>query len=318
MKTLRQYIEESLNANKNIQSINEDVYEGCEELAKFIVEKINENINKEFFSLDKSELKFPNIFFETLYVFINPEDNEAPVNKSKEFKKVRGRKILESVGAAYEILDTNKKNLIANTIKWNNETKTLNYLILKIYIYDDEFGTAVDYKMLVHELNHAYEDFNIRFDSDGRKTLNDYIYGYYNKARQTTRSSTPAKRSVGYIEYLNTGIETRSFCKQALAQFKENVHKYVNLDDAIEKQASDNDVFIDFFKWKNRFDYDKQFKSTRKDIIDGYKEIHEQDKDYLKESDDKILKRIESHWQKFYNALIKEIKKYYKKHYEKN
>ena len=309
MIDLKDYIE---------QSINENLYNGCEELSKFLVKKINENIDKEFFSIDKSELNFTNVFFETLYVFINPkDDNKSKTTKPKEFKKVRTRKISESVYATYEIVDTNKKNLLANTVKWNNETKTFNYIILNIYVYNDKFGTSIDYKMIGHELNHTYEDYKIRLESNGNKTLNDYVYGYYNKARNSLLTNDKIKKIVGYIEYISTGIEIRSFCKQALLEFKENIHKYENLDDAIEKQAQDNEVFKNFFMWKNAFEYNKQFNSSKQNIIKVYKEIHEHDKDYLKESDHKIIKRLENHLQKFHNALLKEIKIYYKKYYEK-
>lgn len=302
MKSLKEYVKEF--------NINENLYDGCEELSKYII-NIIEKTNNNILTITKNKLLFPNIFFEELIIRINPEINKKQKIKRKTSKKIRG--INESIlGASYEIENTDDKNLIANIIKWNNETKIFNYLILNIWI---DNKNNLDYTALAHEFNHAYEDYKIRLDTDNEKTLNNFIYDYYDNAREMLNNpKSRIEQIVGYIEYFSSGIEIRSFSKQALLKFKEKIDKYKNFDDALEKQYEYNEIFRNFINYKEAFEFEI-LNDRINEICTAYKEVHKNDKDYKNESNNKIIKRLKDHIDKSYKLLVEEIKTYFNKYY---
>lgn len=302
MKSLKEYIKE--------YRLNENLYDGCEELSKYIINQI-ENTNEDILTLYKNNLSFPNIFFEELIIRINPEQKEKQKIKRETSKKIR--RIKENIlSASYEIENTDEENLVANIIKWNDETKLFNYLILNIWLDDKN---NLDYTALAHEFNHAYEDYKIRLDSDNTKTLNNFIYDYYDNAREMMNNpKSRIELIVSYIEYFSTGAETRSFSKQSLLKFKEKINNYENFDDALEKQYEDNEIFRNFIKYKEAFEFELLYDRTE-EICKAYREVHKNDKDYKDESDNKIIKRIKNHIDKSYNSLVNEIKTYFTKYY---
>ena len=274
------------------------VYDGCEELAKYIADIINSNPNEDFFVISGDDLTFKNIFFKNLLIYV-----ERPT-------------IEEDATYHIKTKDENKVlKLCKNTIKWNIKDKIFNFIELSIDY------NSINHYDIAHELNHSYEDYKIK-KKDSNKSILSYIGDLeaYGKAKQYYSIGSPMHQVVGYIEYVSTGTELRAFTTQALIKLRENLDKYNNFDDAIQWQSEHNEVFKKFIKMSTEFKNYLENESDRKILAKIYRNIHNtkktatnKEKYYRLDTETKefntnqIIKKLENKYSEVYQALTKHI-----------
>lgn len=270
-----------------IKQINEDgIYEGCDELAKFISEIIQDK-SKNVFVIDGSKLNFTNIFFKHLLIYVNcPKVEEKLLSATYHAGTINNLILV--------------RHLYNELFRWNEDEQIFNYVEISLETTPDR---EVDYSDLVHELNHTYEDWQTRKKSDNNKTFSDYVNQKYDVSRQMANSGQFSNHIVGYIEYISTGTETRAFVAQAMSKLKANLDKYSTFDEALKWQYEHNEVFKKIIEIKDLFLSSANHPIKRSPIIRAYKKIYKD----TNESDEKILKRLEHKIDKFINALTKHI-----------
>ena len=200
MKTLESYISESLETHINIDyAIYEaaGLYNGIEDLCRFLTNKIKSHQEKEFeltYSADDRELKnMNNIFFDSITLKCersNKYRNDAECSINKE-------------------TDINK-----NTNRLNNCT---------IYVYLSQKHNAVEvYMTLLHEVTHLWDNYNhiLRYNSS---ITDANTSKYYNDIMKSLDNNN----LVGTILYFINPIEVNAW----LASFAG--YLYDNVEDTI-------------------------------------------------------------------------------------
>lgn len=199
-----------------IQFINESqIYNGGEDLAKYISKIIKDNPKENFFIINANDLTFKNIFFKHLLIYVNENINEKLIDAKYHNKK-----------------DNSKvEQLLNKTFKWNKENKIFNYIELSIWT-TSENDREIDYSDLTHELRHAWDDYQERLKYPDKDIFTSIDIEKYNISRNLYNANNRFEIIVGYINYVTDKFEINAFSTQAMSKLKANLDKYSNFDDA--------------------------------------------------------------------------------------
>ena len=271
------------------------VYDGCEELAKYIVEIIKSNPNEDFFIISGDDLKFKNIFFKNLLIYI--ENLSVKEDAAYHVKTKDESKVLE---------------YCKNIVKWDIKDKIFNFIEISVD------RNNINHYDIGHELNHSYEDYEIHKNDPNKDILSYIDPEAYGRAKTFYTKGNPMQKVVGYIIYVSTGTELRAFTTQALIKFKENLDKYNNFDDALIWQKKNNKVFKEYIENKESFEHYIENKTYKEVIARIYKQILDTDKniknDKLKNRNkfsnlktNEIIEKLSNNLLKFEHSLTKHI-----------
>lgn len=194
MKTLSDYIQQQL---KQHLSISYNVYEsaglfdGIETLSKKIVNKI-----KKKFSYNKT-------------FTIELWDDDIDIN-SKFFKQ-----LLVKCDICNRLANEGQY-IVQNNIldAYDEEEDKLNRVVIRLEL-SQRLNEAEIYQVLIHELTHAYDDYN-GFKRGNNTTLKDaYVQSKYKNILDAVDSKEPiTDKLVGQILYFISDIEKNAFCAQ--------------------------------------------------------------------------------------------------------
>lgn len=270
--------------------INEaQIYDGGEDLAKHICKIIKDNPKEDFIVINAKDLKFKNKFFKHLLLYIN----DKPISEKLS-------------GASYNIDDKYKKTkeTLGELLRWNFEENIFNYI--EIYIEtSDKTDRDVDWEDLSHELNHAWDDYQKRLKDPNKNLISDVDIKEYDLCRDLyNRSNNRYDIIIGYIKYVTTEFEKKSFSVQATSKIKANLDKYSNFDDALKWQFENNEVFVRFLLIYDWFKYVKNSSSMTTTLCDKYRKYFENHKDL---SNSEIIEELDKMFNDYYNALVEDI-----------
>lgn len=282
------------------------VYDGCDDLARYIADLISKNLNKNFIVVPTEGLKFQNIFTKFILIYLEG------INESIKHAQYHS----DDIKNKDKVLEFSKE-----LINWDNENNIFNFIELTVELSDDNL--ELDHYTIGHELNHAYEDYNYRLTHPG-KSYTDYIdFTKYNKALKYTETDYFTNKPthslpeyvIGFIEYLSTGTETRAHVAQALMKFKDNLDKYDNFEDAIDWQKNNNKIFQLYNFLETKFHGYQKIDKLKEIMCNTYKDINNIDKNI---DNDIIIRKIEKKLERFNNALKKHINIILKDYAKKN
>ena len=189
MKTLETYILENLEKHINIDYKlfeNAGLYDGLDDFALFLTNKIKSNQAKAFKlsynDTDRELLKFKNIFFKSITIDCercNTTDNT-------------GR---------YEINDV---------IDYDVNTEKFNYVNIKCEL-SVKHNQNETYLLLLHELTHAWDNYN-HIKRYGNKSLNNvYLDTKYDELTKRLMSKDGMANFVGMLMYYINPMEVNAF-----------------------------------------------------------------------------------------------------------
>lgn len=222
MKTLTQYIQESMLKHIALEMKNYDiiyekygVYDGCEDLVKFIKNKIRNSENFNNIEILYNDVKnIDNIFFNTLTISFSDSDE---------------------LGAAYKV----DENQIIN-----EKTKLFDNVFIEIKLKfsnkNYKVSPSLD-SLLCHELTHAYNDYLIQYA--GNKTFFD-LFNDINYERSKYFKNTkyhPDLRQFLRALYMLNDYERNSFISMLSIQINQIKEKYKNEKSLINV----NDIFYE-------------------------------------------------------------------------
>lgn len=207
MQSLEEYLLEQLEKHINIDYNlfeNAGLYDGIEELAMFLTNKIRSHQEKEFKLIykdtDRELSKFKNIFFKSISICCercNTTDNT-------------GR---------YEINDV---------IDYDNKTDKFNYITIKCELSVSHNQNEI-YLIFLHELTHAWDNYN-HIKKYGNKSLNDvFINTKYDEVAKLMNSSDGLYSFVGLLLYFINPMKVNAF----MGSFASYLYDTVN-DNRIE------------------------------------------------------------------------------------
>lgn len=285
-----------------IKQINEaQIYDGGEDLCRYICKVIKDNPSEDFIVINTKNLKFNNIFFKHLLLYINDNITEKFIEASYSFQN-----------------DKNKEKIKANIgdlFKWNNEEKVFNYIEISIWTTSKK-DRDIQWGDITHEINHAWDDYQEKLKDPSRNLMSSIDIERYNIAKNLVKYPIDTyDKVIGVIEYTSTDIESKSFSVQAMAKFKDNLDKYSNFKDALEWQFKNNEIFAGYFSLITFFNKEKQ----NKDFI--YKICKRYRKRFIKDdnlSNNEIVDMLSTKLQKYYEVLIEDINKLLDDYAKKN
>lgn len=189
MKTLEAYILENIEKHINIDYKlfeNAGLYDGLDDFALFLTNKIKSNQDKSFKlsynDTDRELLKFKNIFFKSITIDCercNTTDNT-------------GR---------YEINDV---------IDYDVNTEKFNYVNIKCEL-SVKHNQNETYLTLLHELTHAWDNYN-HIKRYGNKSLNNvYLDTKYDELSKRMQSKDGMANFVGMLMYFINPMEVNAF-----------------------------------------------------------------------------------------------------------
>lgn len=267
MKTIKEYLQEQLyqDLSFNYNNINESggLYDGQIELSTYIVNKII-NTNTDKYIFNSNELKFKNIFFNKLYIYvkyynaINHNNNitcsidiYSNDNKWDEFKKYNYDK------------NNNRLDIISIELKCPEQVKD----------YYDNIRSRIS-----HELNHAYTYWQIL--KDDFNEINIVPDDYHNKLHKWT-DKIYNKISTNIVNPLNSDAEQICYnLIYTLTRYERNAF----LSEIVTYLYDNKSIFKDINNIKNYLNSSKQYKLYTEEgpkIIDIIKNKWSNDKKQL-------------------------------------
>lgn len=277
MKTLEEYIEESLFKHIAIELKNEDIiyekygeYEGCYELAKYIANKLNEN--KSDIDIYYDDVKdIDNIVFDHLHI------NYSNIGNYGDY-------VVEKTG---ELSSTNRISYV------------------EMNIYDDLKNHQRIISIIEHELTHIFNDYKLY--QKGLKTFLD-LFSNVAYERSKEFNSDRYKFSVREFKraiYLLNEYEKNAFIAQLCSEIRELKKSYQNSNyidaNKMYDMIKDLDIWKAYFeigKFIVRYNEGKMSIKDQNYIVDEWKQMYDEDITI-----DKIFKKLEKKFIKTKNKI---------------
>ena len=277
MKTLEEYIEESLFKHIAIELKNEDIiyekygeYEGCYELAKYIANKLNEN--KSDIDIYYDDVKdIENIVFDHLHI------NYSNIGNYGDY-------VVEKTG---ELSSTNRISYV------------------EMNIYDDLKNHQRIISIIEHELTHIFNDYKLY--QKGLKTFLD-LFSNVAYERSKEFNSDRYKFSVREFKraiYLLNEYEKNAFIAQLCSEIRELKKSYQNSNyidaNKMYDMIKDLDIWKAYFeigKFIVRYNEGKMSIKDQNYIVDEWKQMYDEDITI-----DKIFKKLEKKFIKTKNKI---------------
>lgn len=281
MKTLQEYLQESLLQHIAIELKDTDIiyekygeYDGCGELSEFIYNKLKEN-NFNTIKINYNNVKhIDNIFFDELYVVFEESDN---INLNYI--------IPENDSNTVSFLKSNNLPLkIDNYSIINKETNRF-YQCL-IYIQYPKIRNKSLISKLNHELNHMFIDYKLQLQ--GFKSFWELFNNTsYKRTKEYNQHKHPFRaRQIQNALYLFNEYEKNAFISQLCHKIRElkksdiyykNNKLDANLMYNIIKKLDIYQAYMNIGNFINDYDNDALTKNEKKDIIDEWKNIYNED-----------------------------------------
>lgn len=290
---------EYINNEKLLHHINIDyklyenagLYDGIEELSKFLTNKIKSHQEKKFiikYNYDDIQLrKFHNIFFNQIIISCVRDKNH-----------------------------TNIGEYISNdAVDFNISTNRFNFVRINLELTINNNSQEV-YQSLLHELTHAWDDYN-SYKNGTTSIKQASIDMNYSNIINLIQSGNDVNELIGKIFYFLSDIEINAF----MAQFAGYLYNYLEDNIIIDPHKAyniikDSDIYKNY---KNigfvlyMINNDDMYNKTKKLLVDKYNSLHNTNYSahkvfkILNNQYNKIMRRIESNIGKLCTRYVKEL-----------
>ena len=290
---------EYINNEKLLHHINIDyklyenagLYDGIEDLSKFLTNKIKSHQEKKFvikYNYDDIQLrKFHNIFFNQIIISC-----------------VRDKK------------HSNIGEYISNdVVDFNISTNRFNFVRINLELTINNNSQEV-YQSLLHELTHAWDDYN-SYKNGTTSIKKASIDMNYSNIINLINNGNNEKELIGKIFYFLSNIETNAF----MGQFAGYLYDYLEENTIIDPHKAYN-IIKNSEIYKNyesigsvlyMINNDVMYSKTKKLLVDKYNNLHNTNYSehkvfkILNNQYNKIMRRIESNIGKLCVRYIKEL-----------
>lgn len=271
------------------------VYNGCNELAEFIINKMKEHNPKNteekyILHFTKNELKnIPNIFFKELFIDVEISSNDIIPKANYEIWKNE--------------IDEYK------AFKYDEKEKLFNFINMSI-IYGKFYTITSD--ILVHELTHAYEDYKLYSNTTDDTLYNKLIKtDYIDNILKLSSKIDSYERFIRNIEYILNPHEQNAFIAQIVSIINTKCKSISgeNIKQLYDYIYNHNKLFISFNSIYHNFKYfinhANEFNLLAKKYNIIYNTNYSKEKIYSKLSKDiysfkkKLIKAILDTWSEF-------------------
>lgn len=265
------------------------LYNGCEDTASLITHNIDLNkVNKEKFTIRLTNNDFKNIdniFFKEIFLNVNIID----IDYNAQFAK-------------YGLWDESKSNEY-DSLKYDGDNEIFNFILIDIYLNSEtifiEFDSNYIKNILIHELNHAWKDYN-RY-KNGVGSLRNIMNNTYINASKRNIVEPSIERFIKNFLYITSEIEKDSYKAQILSIVKKN-SKGCNTFTELYQKIKDNKLIKSFIELNKKYNEYIDNKDTWNIIVKLYNKLnntnYEQQKVYS------ILSNL---YNKFKKKLISQL-----------
>ena len=248
------YKENNLYSRSRIVLEKYGIYEGCEELAQYVYEKVKKDGMDNQYIFTSDELKsFKNIFFKTIIIDIDTSEN---------------------TGGQY--LDNEELN----------DDLLFDEVNINIYLYENRLSEVKE--ILMHELTHAYNNYMMCLKGDDGyiNAAKSLMYKNIHK-----NSSNKNEFLIKKALYLLLGYEKNAFFAQIKAELENHKEKIKNPYDALKvlKKSKINAYFDNTLENKNIDEIEKAYLE-----ITGEKKTADQIFKTLRNLSRKTLKKLDT------------------------
>ena len=222
MKSLTEYINESMLKHVAIELMDYDLiyekyglYEGCDELIKFIMNKLSKlnNFDNNPLEILYDDVKhIENIVFDKLII----KSSASNIKKSSASYNPKPPKYIEN-------LCNNPEDIQYK----NPETKRFNKVEIYLFIYGSSQLTK---SMLAHELTHMYNDYLIRSICKGSfvELFNTYSYKESKKFNDNYKPKTVVEKELERALYMLNEYEKNGFIASLSQEIEDIKNAYGN------------------------------------------------------------------------------------------
>ena len=243
MKSLEEYIIERLQSHLYIDyNLTESagLYDGIEDLCKFLSNKIKAHQEREFdITYSNTELSDKsNIFFKNIIL---------RCERSNKY-------------------DNDGEYVLNRDIDYDDSTKLFNCVVINLYLTLKHNQTAV-YSILLHELTHAWDDYNgFLKKSSPLNKINHY------KNILNALDGSGAKKILGQILYYITPSEVNA----RMAELSGVINDNMNPQEALQeiKKSSIYQNYINIGKWVKAIYDDKIDKKFISELCNEYNSVY--------------------------------------------
>ena len=313
MKTLIDYLQEQLYQDLcyNCNQINENggLYNGQIELATYIMNDIEKNLNKQSFELNykSSELNFDNIYFNKLTINI----------------KFWNKKIINAYSIIFNDLEEND---LYKRYNYDKNTNKLNNIIISIECNNDliKFYDTIRGR-ISHELNHGYSYFEIIKDDfkepniipeEYHNKLHDWSNKIYKKISNNINNPPleEAKQISYYLLYTLTRYERNAFLSEILSFLFDKNSLFVKAEQIQNKLNSSNQYLLYINEGPKiiKIIKNKWSENQKDQLKEVYNDLYNTNKSY-----NKIIKLLEFKIQETIKKINYNVNKISKKYINK-
>lgn len=237
------------------------VYKGCNELAEYILNKIKEHnpkVTKDKFliQINKNELNnIPNIFFKEIFINVEIDSDKYQTPK-----------------ALYEVWQENIKEYKA--FKYDEKEDLFNFINISVTSSE---GFSIGSDIFVHELTHAYEDYNLY-----SKKNNEILYtklkntNYFDNINKLSNRIDRYEQFLRNIDYILNPHEQNAFLAQLiyLIYNKCKSFKGDDLKPLYDYIYKNDKLFMDFNNLYHNFKYFINHNNEWSLLCKKYNQIH--------------------------------------------
>ena len=247
------------------------LYKGCYDLAKYIDNKIFENKDNNI-NLDIFDLSYKNIFTKELRLIIERNSNEET--------------------ASYKIADRKDKDY--NEKRWNEKEQLFNWVDIFINISNN---TSSIVELIIHELDHAYDDFQqyLHYDHTYEYKYIESDYEFFDKHKGDDKFT----KIVRAINYVFIKFETHAYITQIRGEINKKFNTVSEGYDFIEKNSS---TWRQLKIVKNNAEYILRDKEYSNKYCDIFRKITNTNDD-----NEKILSTLETKLNKYWKKVINHV-----------
>ena len=268
-------------------NINESlgIFNGAKDIANYILEKLKKDKNIDSLNIVLNDIKNYNGNQFTDVIIIYPKYNKSYKNS-------------EEAGYILSYMTDEKNANDYNVMRWNESDEKFSFIEIIIKC-DFEYLNQI-YSLLLHELNHAYNDYiHIKKSGFESSLIKRDIKSNYNIIGTKNEDDSLVEKVCKDLLYMLNKSEQEAYIAQLNGELKD---KYKNIKDAI-KDLTKSNVYQNY---KTIYiNYNRIFKSKKytEEFCNVYRKLNNNDNI----SNDKIIKTIQNTYEKFWKKFINHI-----------
>lgn len=247
------------------------LYKGCYELAKYIDDKLFDSVENEII-INTNNLSFQNIFSKEIRLIINRSSTE------------------EYAGYVF----ANRLDKYYNSKRWSENENLFSFIEIKLF-FNSSTKSMID--MIIHELDHAYDDYQ-QYKNNGNTYQYKFIkynYTIFDKHKGDDEFT----ELVRTINYVFIKFETHAYITQIRGEITKQFNNISEAYDFIEHNSS---IWKQLKIVKNNAEYILQHDEYINKYCDVCRKISNTNR-----SNNKIINELENKLNKYWKKVINHV-----------